>query len=124
MTLWLLQLFNCQIFSAALKEVIQPYIADNVPKQAKFLQVLKRNDNVQFFNDAFYAPVRTNRHGGVVNLATSNAKLRTGSTATSNGTVGPKFLTATFDINDVVMKAVQNNRGAVESAMSFQMKNA
>ena len=114
--------FQLSDFSAALKEVIQPYIADNVPKQAKFLQVLKRNDNVQFFNDAFYAPVRTNRHGGVVNLATSNAKLRTGSTATSNGTVGPKFLTATFDIYDVVMKASQNNRGAVESAMSFQMK--
>lgn len=109
-------------FSSALKQVIQPYISDNVPKQVKLLQVLKRNDNVQFFNNAFYAPVRTNRHGGVVNLASANAKLRTGSTSTTSGTVAPKYLSATFDINDVAMKATENNKGAVEAAMTFQMR--
>lgn len=114
--------FSLSDFNAALKQVIQPYISDNVPKQAKFLQVLKRNDNVQFFNNAFYAPVRTNRHGGIVNLSTANAKLRTGSAPTSQGSVAPKYITATFDINDVVAKASESNKGAVESAMTFQMR--
>lgn len=115
--------FALSDFNSALEKVIQPYIQDNVPSQAKLLQVLKRNDNVQFFNNAFYAPVRSNRHGGVVNLANENAKLRTGSAPTLQGTVAPKLLTATFDIGDVVKKASANDRGAVESAMTFQMKS-
>lgn len=114
--------FGLADFDAALKEVIQPYISDNVPKQAKFLQVLKRNENVEFFNDNFYAPVRSNRHGGIVNLATSKAKLRTGSAPTIKPYVSPKYLTGTFDITDVVKKASANNKGAVESAMTFQMR--
>ncbi len=114
--------FQMSDFTAALKQVIQPYISDNVPKQAKFLQVLQKSDPAQFFNNTFYIPVRTNRHGGVVNLSNPNAKLRTGFAPTASGTVGPKYLSATFDINDVVMKASANNRGAVESAMTMQMK--
>lgn len=114
--------FALSDFSSALKQVIQPYIQDNVPKQAKLLQVLKKNDNVQFFNNTFYAPIRSNRHGGVVNLANEKAKLRTGSAPTVAGTVGPKLLSATFDISDVAMKATENNKGAVESAMTFQMR--
>lgn len=115
--------FSLSDFNAALKQVIQPYISDNIPKQVKFLQVLKTNDNVQFFNNAFYFPVRSNRHGGVVNLSSPNAKLRTGFSPTTQGSVAPKYLTATFDINDVVAKASANNKGAVESAMTFQMKS-
>ena len=114
--------FALSDFNAALKQVIQPYIQDNIPKQTKLLQVLKKNDDVQFFNNAFYFAVRTNRHGGVVNLASENAKLRTGSAPTTQGTVAPKLMTATFDIGDVVAKASANDKGAVESAMTFQMK--
>ena len=114
--------FQLSDFTSALKQVIQPYISDNVPKQVKLLQVLKRNDNVQFFNNYFYAPVRSNRHGGIVNLASPNAKLRTGSAPTVQASVTPKFLTGTFDINDVVAKASENNKGAVEAAMTFQMR--
>lgn len=110
-------------YSSAFKKVIQPYIQDNVPKQAKALQVLKRNDGVEFFNDNFYVPVRTNRHSGVVNLAGANNKLRTGYAPTSAASVSPKYLTATFDINDVVKKASANNKGAVENAMIFQMQS-
>ncbi len=114
--------FALSDFSSALKQVIQPYIQDNVPKQAKLLQVLKRNDNVQFFNNYFYAPIRSNRHGGVVNLGSSLAKLRTGSSPTTQASVTPKILTGTFDIDDVVAKASENNKGAVENAMTFQMR--
>lgn len=115
--------FGMGDYTSAFKKVIQPYIQDNVPKQAKALQVLKRNENVEFFNDNFYAPVRTTRHSGVVNLAGANNKLRTGFAATSQASVSPKYLTATFDINDAVKKASANNKGAVESAMLFQMKS-
>ena len=115
--------FGLADFDAALKEVVQPYIQDNIPSQAKLLQVLKRNDNVEFFNDAFYAPIRSNRHGGVVNLANDKAKLRTGSAPTIRANVAPKLLTGTFDISDVVKKASANDKGAVESAMTFQMKS-
>lgn len=114
--------FGMGDFDAALQKVIQPYIQDNVPKQAKLLQVLKKNDSVQMFNNNFYFAVRTNRHGGVVNLANDKAKLRTGSAPTTQGTVGQKTLTATFDISDVIKKASQGDRMAVESAMDFQMR--
>lgn len=115
--------FGMSDYTSAFKKVIQPYIQDNVPKQAKALQVLKRNENVEFFNDNFYAPVRTNRHSGVVNLAGANNKLRTGFAPTSQASVSPKYVTATFDINDAVKKAGGNNKGAVENAMMFQMKS-
>jgi len=109
-------------YNAAFEKVIQPYIQDNVPKEAKLLQVIKTNDSVQSFNNNFFFPVRTSRHGGVVNLANDNAKLRTGSSAVTQGTVGYKIMTATFDISDPVRKASQGDRTAVESALDFQMK--
>lgn len=107
-------------FNAALTEVIQPFIQDNIPSQAKLLKVLKKNDNVRFINDQFVAPIRSNRHGGVVNLATEESKLRTGFAPVVRATIAPKILTGTFDIGDVVRKASASDRGAVESAMTFQ----
>lgn len=109
-------------YDSAFQKVIQPFIQDNVPKEAKLLQVLKTNDNVQQFNNNFYFPVRSNRHGGVVNLANDKAKLRTGSAPTVQGTVGQKIMTATFDISDVVKKASQGDKLAVENALDFQMR--
>lgn len=109
-------------YDSAFQKVIQPYIQDNVPKQTKLLQVIKKNDSVRQFNNNFYFPVRSNRHGGVVNLANDKAKLVTGSAPTTQGTVGYKILSATFDISDVVKKASQGDKLAVESAMDFQMR--
>jgi hypothetical protein len=114
--------FDIANYTAAFKQVIQPYIQDNVPSQTKLLKVLKKNDSVEFFNNNFFFAVRSNRHGGVVNLSSPTAKLRTGYAPTTQGTVSPKYVTATFDLSDVVMKASQNKVGAVESAMDFQMK--
>lgn len=114
--------FDIGNYTAAFKQVIQPYIQDNVPSQTKLLKVLKKNDTVEFFNNNFYFAVRSNRHGGVVNLASPTAKLVTGYAPTTQGTVSPKYLSATFDISDVVMKASQSKVGAVESALDFQMK--
>src|SRR3990167_1226589 len=109
-------------YDAAFEKVIQPYIQDNVPKEAKLMQVIKTNDSVQPFNNNFYFAVRSNRHGGVVNLANDKAKLRTGSAPTTQGTVGQKIMTATFDISDVVKKASQGDKLAVENALEFQMR--
>ncbi len=114
--------FALSDYNAALLEVVQPYIQDNVPKQAKLMQVIKTNDGVKYMNDEFIVPIRSNRHTGVANLNSANNKLRTGAAPTTRGTVSPKLLTATFDINDVVKKASANDKGAVESAMTFQMR--
>lgn len=114
--------FGAGDFNGALEKVIAPYIQDNIPTQAKLLQVLKKNDNVRVFNDNFYAPVRSNRHSGIVNLATDKSKLRTGNSTVIQASVQPKLLTATFDISDVIKKATANDKLAVQSAMEFQMK--
>jgi hypothetical protein len=115
--------FGLADFDAALKEVVQPYIQDNLPKSAKLLQVIKRNEDVEFFNDNFYAPIRTSRHGGIVNLATDKGKLRTGNSGYGRLNVGQKIMTGTFDISDVVKKASANQKGAVENAITRQMKD-
>lgn len=108
-------------YSSALRQVIQPYIQNNVPKQIKLMQTLKTNDNVQIFNNNFYVAMRSNRHGGVANIANDKSKLNTGSSPIVQGTVTPRYLTATFDISDVLMKASANDKLAVENAMTFQM---
>ena len=112
--------FDISNYGAAFKQVIQPYIQDNIPSQTKLLKVLKKNDSTEFFNNAFYFAVRSNRHGGVVNLASPVNKLRTGYAPTTQGTIAPKYVTATFDISDPVMKASESKVGAVESALQFQ----
>ena len=109
-------------YSNALRQVIQPYIQNNVPKQVKLLQTLKTNDNVQRFNNNFFVAIRSNRHGGVTNLANDKSKLNTGSSPIVQGTVSPRIMTATFDISDQLMKASANDKLAVESAMTFQMQ--
>ncbi len=109
-------------FDNALLEVVQPYIQDNIPSQAKLLQVFKKDAEYDEVNDSFYAPIRSSRHGGVVNLANDKSKLRTGSSSVTRATISPKILTGTFDITDLVKKASMGNKRAVESDMKFQMK--
>lgn len=109
-------------YSNAFEKVIQPYIQDNIPHQAKLLQVLKKNNNVRVFNDNFYAPIRSSRSSGIVNLATDKGKLRTGSASVVQASVQPKLLTGTFDISDVLKKASTGDKLAVETAMKFQME--
>lgn len=114
--------FGLGDYNAALRQVILPYIQDNVPTQTKLLQVLKKNDNVRFFNNAFYFPVRTQKHGGVTTLATDKSSVVTGNAPTTQGSITPKYLAATFDISDVVRSASASDKGAVESAMTFQTR--
>ena len=82
--------------SNALEKVIQPYIQDNFNKTTPLLDQIKRNDNVEFFNDNFYAPVRTSRHGGITNLANDGNSLVSGKASIGQASVGVKILTGTF----------------------------
>jgi hypothetical protein len=106
--------------SNALQKVIMPYIRDNFPKQTVLLDQVKRNTGVTFMNDNFYAPVRTGRHGGIVNLATDASKLVTGKASIGQAYVPVKLMTGTFDISDLTIKATKTAKGAVENQLTWQ----
>lgn len=106
--------------SDALEKVIQPFIQDNFEKTTPLLDQLKRNDNVEFFNDNFYAPIRTSRHGGITNLADDGNSLVSGKAGLDQANVGVKILTGTFDISKLVLDATKTRKGAVENQLTFQ----
>jgi len=105
-----------------LEKVIQPYIQDNFNKTTPLLDQLKRNDNVEFFNNNFYAPIRTSRHSGIVNLANDGNSLVSGKASTDQASVGVKILTGTFDISKLVLDATKTRPGAVENQLTFQAR--
>jgi hypothetical protein len=109
--------------SNALQKVIMPFIQDNLPKQTILLDQIKRNQGVTFMNDNFYAPIRTSRHGGVVNLANDSSSLLTGKSSIGQASVGVKILTGTFDITKLAMDATKTSKGAVENQLVFQAKS-
>lgn len=109
--------------SNALQKVIMPFIQDNLPKQTILLDQIKRNQGVTFMNDNFYAPIRTSRHGGVVNLANDSSTLLTGKSSIGQASVGVKILTGTFDITKLAMDATKTSKGAVENQLVFQAKS-
>lgn len=108
-------------YTAALKEILLPYIQDNFPKQTILLDQMKRDAGQQFINNEFLFPLRTSRHGGVANLADDgNNVVASSGASTSRGTVTPKRITGAFEISDMVIRASRNSQGAVESDLSFQ----
>jgi len=109
--------------SNALQKVIMPFIQDNLPKQTILLDQIKRNQGVTFMNDNFYAPIRTSRHGGVVNLANDSSSLLTGKSSIGQASVGVKILTGTFDITKLAMDATKTSKGAVENQLVFEAKS-
>ena len=108
-------------YTAALKEILLPYIQDNFPKQTILLDQMKRNTGVQFINDEFIAPVWSGRHGGVANLANDGNNVTSASGRTSTrGTVGVKIVTGAFDISKLAIDASKTSQGAVEAALTSQ----
>ena len=107
-------------YSAALKEIILPYVRDNFPKEKILVdQMQKSSDN--FINDEFIIPVRTSRHGGVANLADDgNNVITSGGSKYGRGTVSVKIVTGAFDISRLAMDATKTSKGAVESALENQ----
>src|SRR3990167_3376080 len=108
--------------SNALTKVLLPYIQDNFSTATPLLSNLKRNDGVTFMNDNFYAPIRTGRHGGVVNLANDGNSLTTSKASIGQASVGVKIVTGTFDISKLVLDATRTAKGAVENQLTFQAK--
>lgn len=108
--------------SNALEKVIQPFITDNFNRTTPLLDQIKRNTNVRFFNDFFYAPIRTSRSGGVTNLANDGNTLVSGKAPIGQASVAVKILTGTFDISKLAIDATKTRKGAVENQLTFQAK--
>lgn len=106
--------------SNALQKVIMPYIQDNFNKQTILLDQVKRNKGVTFMNDNFYAPIRSSRHSGIVNLANDGNSLSSGASSIGQASVGVKILTGAFDISKLTMDATKTAKGAVENQLTFQ----
>jgi len=104
----------------ALKKVILPYVQDNFPKQTILLDQVKRNAGVTFMNNYFYAPIRSSRHSGVVNLADDGNNLVTGKAGIEQAEVAVKIITGTFDITKLTLDATKTAKGAVENMLTFQ----
>ena len=108
-------------YTSALREVILPFIKDNFPKETILLDQVKRNSGSTFINDEFIAPIRTSRHGGVVNLADDGNNINAGSGAsTGRGTVPVEIVTGAFNISKLAIDASKSSKGAVEAALTFQ----
>lgn len=106
--------------SNALQKVIMPFIQDNFPKQTILLDQVKRNKGVTFMNNAFYAPVRSGRNGGVTALANDGNQLISGKSSIGQANVGVKVLTGTFDISKLTIDATKTAKGAVANQLTWQ----
>jgi hypothetical protein len=107
-------------YSSALKEMLLPFIQDNMPKKTILLDNFKRNAGVNLINDEFIAPIYSSRHGGVAALANDGVNVvSSGGRDTTRGTIVPKRISGAFEISDMVMKASEGQL-AVESALTAQ----
>lgn len=106
-----------------LQKVIMPFVQDNFDKKTVLLDQLKRNQGVTFMNNAFYAPIRSSRNGGVVNLANDGNSLVAGSSGVLQASVNVKTVTGSFQISKLVMDATSTTKGAVENELIRQAKN-
>ena len=86
------------------------------------LDQIKKDADVQFINNNFYAPVRSSRHGGVVNLANDGSKLVSSKSSIGQPYVGVKIITGTFDISKLTLDATKTKEGAVENQLAFQAR--
>ena len=109
--------------TAVLKEVIQPYVQDNFPKQTILLDQMKRNAGVTPINNAFHAAVRTTRHGGVTNLADDDNTINsTVGIAWSRGSVSVKQVVGAFNISKLAIDASQGDKRAIANTFQEQAK--
>src|SRR3990167_10578511 len=109
--------------SAILKDMVLPYIKDNLPKQTILMDQLKRNAGVTPMNDEFLAAVYTSRHGGVANLANDgNSLISASGRDTARGTVAVETVSAAFRISKLVMDATRTGQMSVENMLTAQTR--
>jgi len=99
-----------------------PFVQDNFDKKTILLDQLKRNQGVTFMNDTFYAPIRSSRNGGVVNLANDGNSLVAGSAGVLQASASVKLVTGSFLISKLVLDATSTVKGAVENELIRQAK--
>lgn len=109
--------------SGALQTIVRPFVQDNFPKETILLDQMKRDADVELFNNNFYAPLRTARHGGVVNLANGGSKLVNGGATIGSANVGVKIVTGTFDIQKLAIDATSSTKQSVVRALGFQAES-
>ena len=110
-------------WSSVLKEITLPFVQDNFPKKTILLDKMKRNAGTDLINDEFVAPIYTNRHGGVANLANDgNDVIQAAGRTTSRGTVAVKIISGALDISKLAIDASKSNTLAVENALVAQSK--
>lgn len=108
-------------YQGALKQVLLPYIQDNLPKQTIMLDQLKRGGEFNQINNSFSAPVWTTRHGGVANLASdASSVVNSAGRGVTQGSVAVKIPAAALDISKLTIDATKSDTTAVESALMAQ----
>ena len=108
-------------YTAALKEVVMPFLQNNFPSETILLDNFKKNVDYQFINDEFIAPVWTSRHGGIANLANDGNNVVSASGRTSSrATVPVETVTGAFNISRLAIEASATSKGAVAAALTSQ----
>lgn len=108
-------------YSSVLREVILPYIQDNLPSAKVTLNQFKKSVDSQVINNNFHVPLRITRHGGVTSLANDGNSLNATNGATfSRGSVPVRDHTGAFRISDLAMKASSGDRMAIKGAFMEQ----
>ena len=109
--------------TAVLKDMILPYVRDNLPKQTILMDQLKRNAGVTPMNDEFLAVVYTSRHGGIANLANDgNSLVSASGRDTSRGTVAVETVSASFRMSKLAMDSTRSGQMAVENILTAQTR--
>ncbi len=109
--------------SNVLQKVIMPYIRDNFPTNTILLDKLKKNSNVTYMNNNFYAPIRSGRHGGVGILANDGNPMTSHGATFAQLSEGVRILYGAFDISKLTIEATKSAKGAVESQLTTQAKS-
>ena len=110
--------------TALLKDMLLPYVRDNIPKQKVLLDQLKRNSGVTPMNDEFLTAVWTSRHGGVAALANDGAAVVNASGRdSSRGTVAVETITASFRLSKLAMDSSRTGAMAIENVLTAQGKS-
>ena len=113
--------FQLSAYSAALKEVLLPYVQNNFPKKTILLDQLQRSGKENYINDEFVFPLYNSRHGGVANLSTDAGSIvSAGGRTLTRGTVPVETITGAFDITKLAVDASKSSQGAVEAALAAQ----
>lgn len=109
-------------YANALHNILLPYIRDNFPKEKILLDNMKRSSGMSPINNTFYAPVRTSRNAGVVNLANDSSTTLSSNSSLGQASVNVKTLTGQFDISKLAIDATKSNEMAVENALTSQAR--